>query len=187
MIAPGTLTTTHLHLQTRGVAAAAEVLDYHTRIWPAIAEWMPLVDAAYFTLAAQTARLQTEHDLREQDRALRLYLVRRGDAEQRIIGDVHLFHIVRGAFQSCFLGYKMDPAHMGRGYMTEAVERVVAYAFDTLRLHRIEANVMPRNHASRRVVEKCGFRVEGLSPKYLKINGVWEDHLHYVVLNPAEE
>jgi ribosomal-protein-alanine N-acetyltransferase len=70
--------------------------------------------------------------------------------------------------------------------MTEAVAAVVELAFGPLQLHRVEANIIPRNMPSRRVVEKLGFVNEGLSPKYLKINGVWEDHMHYVVLNPDD-
>ena len=67
--------------------------------------------------------------------------------------------------------------------MTEAVELITRYAFDHLELHRIEANVMPRNVASLRVLEKNGYINEGISQKYLNINGVWEDHYHMVILN----
>jgi ribosomal-protein-alanine N-acetyltransferase len=187
MVESLTIISERLELRTRSPADAATVLAYHARIWPAIAIWMPLVDADYFTLAAQTERLINEQDLRQRGQAIRFYLRRPTDPIDAIIGDVHLSNIVHGAFKSCFLGYKMDPAHMRQGYMREAVQRVVAYAFNDLHLHRIEANIMPRNHASRRVVASSGFALEGESPKYLKINGVWEDHLHYVILNPAEE
>ena len=70
----------------------------------------------------------------------------------------------------------MDKAETNRGYMTEALRCVIDFAFNRLRLHRIEANIMPRNHASRRVVEKLGFHYEGLARQYLQINGRWEDH-----------
>lgn len=71
--------------------------------------------------------------------------------------------------------------------MTETVNEVVRYAFESLGLHRIEGNIMPRNKASIGVVEKCGFVNEGTSRKYLKINGVWEDHIHFVKINEAME
>ena len=71
--------------------------------------------------------------------------------------------------------------------MTEAIEAVVDYAFRELRLHRIEANIMPRNAASLAVVRKLGFHEEGLALRYLKINGKWEDHLHMVRLNEDME
>lgn len=67
--------------------------------------------------------------------------------------------------------------------MTQAVSAITKIAFEELKLHRIEANVMPFNKASLRVLEKCGFENEGLSKKYLKINNVWEDHIHMVKLN----
>ena len=87
---------------------------------------------------------------------------------------------MRGAFQSCFLSYKLDMDLCGRGYMTEAVEEAVRIAFTVLGLHRIEANIMPRNTASLGVARKAGFQEEGLAVRYLRINGVWEDHIHMV-------
>ena len=88
-----------------------------------------------------------------------------------------------GAFLSCYLGYKLDKDEINKGYMTEAVKKGVEVVFNELGLHRIEANIMPRNKASLRVVEKLGFYNEGLAYKYLKINGKWEDHIHMVLLN----
>lgn len=67
--------------------------------------------------------------------------------------------------------------------MSFAISLIVKFAFDNLRLHRIEANVMPRNKASLRVLEKNNFINEGLATKYLQINGIWEDHIHMVLLN----
>jgi ribosomal-protein-alanine N-acetyltransferase len=146
---------------------------------------MPLADADFFTVAAQREKLRYEAELYAQDRAIRFYLFHHPDRARRtIIGDLNLSNIVRGAFQSCFLGYKMAADATGKGYMTEAVVRTTHFAFADLHLHRIEANIMPRNVASRRVAEKAGFVEEGLARKYLKIKGVWEDHLHYVRLNP---
>jgi ribosomal-protein-alanine N-acetyltransferase len=71
--------------------------------------------------------------------------------------------------------------------MMEAVQSISNYAFGDLKLHRIEANIMPRNHASLKVVEKLGFFNEGTKRKYLKFNGTWEDHIHMVLLNEEVE
>jgi len=71
--------------------------------------------------------------------------------------------------------------------MTEAVKKVVDYAFTELKLHRIEGNVLPDNVSSLKVLDKNGFKYEGVSEKYLKINGVWRDHIHMVKLNPKAE
>ncbi|GMA58037.1 acetyltransferase (GNAT) family protein [Alicyclobacillus sacchari] len=80
----------------------------------------------------------------------------------------------------------MDKAYNGRGYTTEAVRLVVDYAFRVLKLHRIEAGVMPHNEGSIRVLEKSGFEKEGLSKKNVLINGKWEEHLHFAIVNPDD-
>ncbi len=81
----------------------------------------------------------------------------------------------------------MDGQILNKGYMTEAIEKGISIMFSGYKLHRIEANVIPRNKRSLRVVEKLGFKHEGFSPKYLKINGVWEDHERFAILNPEVE
>ena len=115
---------------------------------------------------------------------LRFYL-RVPDRPGRVVGTVSLTNLVRGAFQSCFLGYKLDRELLNQGLMTAAVGLVTDYAFSQLRLHRVEANVMPWNTASLRVLEKNGYEREGLARDYLFLNGRWEDHLHMVKLNRA--
>ncbi|CAI6087420.1 GNAT family N-acetyltransferase [Cohnella sp. JJ-181] len=97
----------------------------------------------------------------------------------RLIGRVNLSNVVRGAWESCTVGYYMDREAGGRGYMTEALRQAVGFAFGQAGLHRVQASIMPRNQASIRVVEKNGFRYEGLAEYYLKINGVWEHHSIY--------
>lgn len=105
------------------------------------------------------------------------------EKENLLIGKISLTNIIRGVFQSCFLGYSLDKDYINRGYMSYAISSIITFAFDDLKLHRIEANVMPRNKASLRVLEKNNFINEGLATKYLKINGIWEDHIHMVLLN----
>ena len=89
------------------------------------------------------------------------------------MGRVALNEVVRGVFGNAYLGYFVDEAVNGRGYATEAVRRTVRFAFDELRLHRVQAAVVPRNAGSVRVLEKAGFREEGYAERYLCINGVW--------------
>jgi [ribosomal protein S5]-alanine N-acetyltransferase len=93
---------------------------------------------------------------------------------------------MRGAFLSCFLGYKLDGQEINQGYMTEALKKGTEIMFQDFGLHRIEANIMPKNIRSLRVAEKAGFYNEGLSRKYLNINGKWEDHIHMVLLNEPD-
>ena len=83
----------------------------------------------------------------------------------------------RGPLQNAHVGYWIDEACAGRGYMPESVVVLARYAFDDLRLHRLQVNIIPRNRNSRRVMEKLGLREEGIAIRYLEINGVWEDHV----------
>jgi [ribosomal protein S5]-alanine N-acetyltransferase len=93
-----------------------------------------------------------------------------------VMGNVALTEVLRGPLQSCYIGYSLDLGCNGRGYMSEAVKLAVAYGFDKLQLHRIEAGVMPHNLGSIRVLEKAGFVKEGIARKNVNINGNWEDH-----------
>jgi len=106
------------------------------------------------------------------------------DVPNRIIGNLNLTQIQRGAFQSCALGYNLAAEEQGKGYMTEAVRGAVAFAFETWKLHRVAASYMPRNTRSAAVLERCGFKVEGNAPAYLLIDGRWEDHVLTAIINP---
>lgn len=101
--------------------------------------------------------------------------------EHRLVGEVNLNNVIRGALQGASIGYWVDQAAAGNGYIAEAVVVVLKYAFEHLRLHRVEICVVPRNHRSRRVMEKVGLRDEGIALRYLEINGVWEDHVRYAI------
>ena len=112
-------------------------------------------------------------------------LVTPRDDEDRIVGRIALGGVLLGAFQNAYVGYWIDVEHQGRGLMTEAVRATTTFAFRTVGLHRLQAAVMPRNPASQRVLEKVGFRREGMAQRYLCIAGQWEDHVIFAVT--AEE
>jgi [ribosomal protein S5]-alanine N-acetyltransferase len=99
-----------------------------------------------------------------------------------IIGFFNLSQIERGAMQSAYLGYAAAKVFAGMGYMREGIELVLRHAFLTMRLHRIEANIQPGNHASIALARGAGFRREGFSPRYLKISGRWRDHERWAIL-----
>ena len=99
-----------------------------------------------------------------------------------IVGVINLNAIVRGFFQSAYLGYCVGAAFAGQGYMTAGLKVVTAYAFGTMGLHRVEANIQPGNVASIALVRKCGFRREGFSPRYLRVAGEWRDHERWALL-----
>lgn len=97
------------------------------------------------------------------------------------VGEVSLGGVQRGPFQSANVGYWIDEGYAGQGLMPEAVAIILRFAFEELGLHRVEAAIVPRNKASRRVADKLGLRDEGTSDKFLQIRGVWEDHVRYAI------
>ena len=99
-----------------------------------------------------------------------------------LLGGLTLSNIRRGVTQSVSLGYWMGRMHAGRGYMTEAVRAIVPFVFDELNLHRLEAACVPENDRSKAVLRKAGFAEEGYARAYLRINGVWRDHLLFGML-----
>jgi [ribosomal protein S5]-alanine N-acetyltransferase len=98
-----------------------------------------------------------------------------------LAGVVNISEIVRGRFRSGYLGYYGFAPYDGRGYMAAGLRAVVSKAFRKLGLHRLEANIQPGNENSRRLVQRLGFRMEGLSPRYLKIAGQWRDHERWAI------
>jgi [ribosomal protein S5]-alanine N-acetyltransferase len=108
-----------------------------------------------------------------------LVCLKNGDA---IVGSINLSQIFRGGFQSAYMGYQVGAPFAGQGYMTEALQLVLRYAFDKMKLHRLEANIQPNNAASVALVKRAGFTKEGYSQRYLKICGRWRDHERWAIL-----
>lgn len=109
-----------------------------------------------------------------------MLLCRYGDLA--ILGFFNLSQISRGSLQSAYLGYAVGKPYAGHGYMREGIQLVLRHAFADLRLHRIEANIQPENHASIALARGAGFHREGFSPRYLKIAGRWRDHERWAIL-----
>jgi ribosomal-protein-alanine N-acetyltransferase len=109
-----------------------------------------------------------------------LLVCRRGDNAP--VGVFNFSEIVRGAFQSAYLGYYGFAKHGGQGYMSEGLALVLRVGFATLRLHRIEVNVQPANTPSISLVRRGGFTREGYSRRYVKIAGRWRDHERWALL-----
>ena len=101
--------------------------------------------------------------------------------EEQLAGQVTVGNVVRGSLNSGYAGYWVDRRVAGRGVMPVALALVVDHCFSQVGLHRIEANIRPENAASRRVVEKLGFREEGLRRRYLHIDGAYRDHLCFAL------
>lgn len=137
----------------------------------------------FYTVESQLKRIQ---QYEEDSRTNQTYTFGIFKNEGTLIGTINLFQVLRGSLQSAFIGYFLDEKHNGKGYTTEAVKLLVDYAFKILKLHRIEAGVMPHNIGSIRVLEKSGFHKEGIAMKNVKINGKWEDHQVLAILNPND-
>lgn len=103
--------------------------------------------------------------------------------EERLLGGISLANVRQGVSQSASLGYWMGRTHANRGYMSDALPKVLDYAFDVLRLHRIEAACLPENGPSRSLLSKIGFFEEGIARKYLRIDAEWRDHLLFAMLS----
>ena len=178
--------TQHLALRTLEAADADMVLQYFDRNRAFLKRWEPEREEAFYTADYHRELLDKEQAEMDAGRMLKLWIFKKDDPA-RVIGSVAFNSIVRGCFLSCFLGYRLDAQEAGKGYMTEAVRKGAEVMFDEYGLHRIEANIIPCNAASLRVVTKAGFESEGLARKYLKINGIWEDHIHMVLLSDSLE
>jgi ribosomal-protein-alanine N-acetyltransferase len=137
--------------------------------------WEPQWAADELTRAAYRRRLRQYGDDLAADTGYALFAFRLRD--MALLGGVTLSNVRRGVAQAASVGYWMGARHAGRGHMSEMMRAVVPFAFDRLRLHRLEAACLPHNTASIAVLTKSGFRQEGLARGYLKIDGRWQDHL----------
>ncbi|KFE35613.1 GNAT family N-acetyltransferase [Thioclava atlantica] len=142
--------------------------------------WEPTWSADHLSRKAFSNRVYWAARAIASGTALPVFLTARED--QRLLGAITLDNIRRGPAQSGTLGYWIGERYARRGYMREAIEAVVHYAFTKLDLSRIEAACLPENAASRGVLEKSGFKYEGVAQSYLQINGRWRNHVLYANL-----
>lgn len=133
--------------------------------------------ATTVTLAGCQEMLRAEASAFEAGSALRLYLFEKGASEVAIVGNISFTNIVRGVFQACYLGYRIDHRFEGKGLMHEALVEALRYAFGSLGLHRVMANYRPANERSGRLLKRLGFVVEGYAHDYLFLDGAWRDHI----------
>lgn len=179
---PIEIVTPRLCIKTLTPTAASSVLDFYVENRDFLEPFEPLREPNFYTRHHQRLLLKYDQKGLAESSMIRFWIFEKKDMT-RPIGTISLTNIMRGVFQSCFLGYKISEKNCRKGYMTEALFEVLQYAFGELGLHRLEANIMPSNTASLALVRKFGFHEEGMAIRYLKINGNWEDHLHMVLLN----
>jgi len=142
--------------------------------------WEPSWAADHLTRKSFTGRVYWAQRSLTQGTAVPLFIFRRSD--MALVGAITLDNIRRGPAQSGTLGYWIGQPHARQGYMREAIEAVTHHAFRGMDLSRIEAACLPENTASRGVLEKCGFKYEGVAQSYLQIDGRWRNHVLYANL-----
>jgi ribosomal-protein-alanine N-acetyltransferase len=143
-------------------------------------EWEPSWSSDHFSRSAFRNRVFWANRSHDEDRALPLFLIRRED--DALMGAITLDHIRRGPAFMASVGYWIGPDFARQGYMSEALETLVRHAFDALDLSRIEAACLPGNVASRKLLERAGFKYEGVAQSYLQIDGRWRNHVLYAIL-----
>ena len=168
------------------VLRTPQMTDYND--WAALRErsrefltpWEPTWPADDLSRGAFRRRIRRYVEDLRTDQGYAFLIIRGSD--DAIVGGLTLANIRRGVAQAGSLGYWMGLPFIRHGYMTAAVRAVIPFAFNTLRLHRLEAACIPTNLASIKLLEKCSFKREGYARSYLCINGIWQDHLLYAKL-----
>ncbi|WP_156877011.1 GNAT family N-acetyltransferase [Paludibacterium yongneupense] len=177
------LSTGRLRLMPSDSGWAAAMLDYQRRNRAHFTEWDPAPGDLFFTEHYWNARLHQRSREWDDGRGMS-FLLTMADEPDTVIGVASLSNIVRGVFQSAYLGYSIDERHEGRGLMREALEAVLDFAFREQNLHRVQANYQPHNVRSAGLLKRLGFHVEGYAVDYLYLNGAWRDHVLTARLNP---
>jgi ribosomal-protein-alanine N-acetyltransferase len=179
------LLTARLRLVAPQEDQAAAVAEFYARNHEHFAPWDPPADAAFHSVDFHRQALHSAALAFAGGSAYRYWLTPIGDAT-RVIGSVHFSNVVRGAFQSCTLGYALDQAHEGQALMTEALRTAIGEMFSPhVNLHRIQAAFRPENWRSAEVLKRLGFQDEGLASDYLFIDGLWRVHRITALRNPA--
>jgi ribosomal-protein-alanine N-acetyltransferase len=155
--------------------------DLRERSRSFLTPWEPVWPADDLTRPAFRRRLRRNAEEIERDEAYPFFLFRESD--HALLGGLTLGQVRRGVAQAATLGYWMGEPYAGKGYMAQAVRAALAHAFGPMRLHRVEAACVPTNKASAKLLENCGFIREGYARSYLRINGVWQDHILFAILS----
>ena len=146
--------TKRLLLTLPGIEAAPRLLSYVRENEKHFAPWSPPVPPGYYTESYWRERLSSAQAEFKRGQSLRLVFFESEQPDERVVGDCSFTEMIRGPFQACFLGYKLDARAVGQGLMYEALEAAIAYVFDAFNLHRIMANYMPANERSGRVLRR---------------------------------
>lgn len=174
--------TDRLFLTTLSQNYSDKVLDFYIRNKDHFEPWEPDRNTNFYTLPFQRLSLSMEHQLIQKNKMLRLWVFPK-DEPSKIIGSVNFYNIAYDPFFHCQIGYKLDNEYTGYGYGLESVGAGIELFFKVHpTIHRIEANIMPSNIPSIRLIEKLGFQYEGISTSSIRINFNWEDHYRFAYI-----
>ncbi|WP_018998342.1 GNAT family N-acetyltransferase [Hirschia maritima] len=162
---------------------ADKIALFHTRNRERFAPYAPLRTEFFYTAEHWVRAKSRSKKERRQETALRWMLV----DKKGVYAQIGLDQITRGVVQAASLGYVLDETLEGQGVMTACLKHVLRHAFEALDLHRVVANHIPENSKSEAVLTRLGFEKEGLAKSYLKLEGVWKDHVLNALINPAHK
>lgn len=169
-----------VYLRAPQISDYADWMELRDKSRDFLTPWEPAWTSSELTRSSFRRRLKYyARDLRE-DLGYAFFLY--DSDEDSLFGGVTLSNVRRGVTHACTLGYWIGAPYADQGKMTAGVRAIIPFVFDTLRLHRLEAACLPRNEASIRLLRRLGFSREGLARRYLKINGIWQDHVTYALL-----
>jgi len=175
------LTTDRLRLSVLKKKAAKRVADYYSRNRTFHQRFAQTHQDEYFT--EETQRKYLTYDCKEyhEGRIVPLWITYI-DQPDRIIGRVSFFNFAYGGMMSCAVGYHLDKEETGKGIMTEALTEGISLLFNVLKMHRIEAFILPENEKSIALIKRVGFIHEGSRISYMHINGKYRDHEAFYIL-----
>lgn len=177
-----TLSGNKICLRILNVNDGKELLNYYKRNRQHLRKFEELKDESFYTLERQVVLIRQQYIqfLNGSSAFFGIFI------NENIIGIINLYNIMGGIFKDATIGYSIDEGQQGKGYMKEAVKLISNYAFNTIKLHRIQAATLVDNIKSKSVLKACGFKEIGISEKYLFINGKWQDQCIFYKLNLQE-
>jgi len=174
------LETKRFILKPASIENADEITAFYCHNRKHFKPYFPNFSEDFYTSNYQIETIKNQDNPFKHPRNVTFWVFHKNN--HKLVAYTKLSEIIRGFFQNCFISYAVHKDFQNLGFATEIVKRTVGFAFEDLKLHRIEANIVAHNDASIKVVEKCGFNLEGISKKYLKINDTWQDHFRFVFM-----
>ncbi|MFT4245759.1 MAG: GNAT family N-acetyltransferase [Micrococcaceae bacterium] len=166
-------------LEVLNLVHAEELLKLHIQNRKFLEPWEPKRSNEFYTLKGQQEAITRSVAAYQAETDIPFVILK----DQKIVGTMNISGIVKGVFESCNIGYWVSEEHLGQGIASKAVKLVKCIVFKELKLHRIQAGTLPNNLASQKVLIKNGFSRYGYAPNYLKINGKWQDHILFQLIN----